>query len=312
MMPMEIPRSANLIELTSGTARVCVAPQVGGSIAAYYEFERDRQRHWFRPATAEAIASGDPLGMASFPLFPYCNRIRNAAFEFDGRTIDLSGPHDAFRHALHGHGWRRPWQVGRQDATSVELHFAHRPDPGRQGDWPFRYEARQTIRLDGGSLSITLYARNLDARPMPFGMGHHPYYVRTPRTLVRAQVDAMWHIDDEVLPTRVGAHPAVDALRDGLRVDAFDLDNNFVGWAREAAVIWPERGRQVVLSAQRPFDQLVVFAPAGADALCVEPVTNTTDCFHVGARDRAAPVGGCVLASGESLEATLCWTPGPI
>ncbi|MGS0891883.1 aldose 1-epimerase [Burkholderia stagnalis] len=311
-MPMEIPRSADLIELASDTTRVRVAPQIGGSIAAYYEFDRDRQRHWFRPATDAALASGDPLGMASFPLFPYCNRIRDARFEFDGRTIDLSGPHDAFRHALHGHGWCRPWQVERQDAASVDLHLEHRPARGRQGDWPFRYEARQSIRLDGSVLSITLFARNLDASPMPFGMGHHPYYVRTPRTVVRAQVDAMWHADEAVLPTRVGRHPAVDALRDGLRVGAFDLDNNFVGWAREAAVIWPERGCQLVLSAEPPFDQLVVFAPVSADALCVEPVTNTTDCFNLWMQDPAVPVGGCVLAPGESLEATLRWTPGPI
>ncbi|VWB21228.1 aldose 1-epimerase [Burkholderia pseudomultivorans] len=309
-MPMDNPRHAELIELASDTTRVRVAPQVGGSLAAYYEVGRDGLRHWFRPASGAALAGRDPLGMASFPLFPYCNRIRDGRFVFDGRTIDLSGSHDAFAHALHGHGWRRPWRVARRDDASLELRFEHRPDPGRPGDWPFRYEARQSIRLDGGILSITLFARNLGTTPMPFGMGHHPYYVRTPHTVVRAQVEAMWHTDEHVLPTRVGRHPVVDALRDGLQVDAFDLDNNFVGWTREAAVIWPDRGRQIVLTAERPFDQLVVFAPADAHALCVEPVTNTTDCFN--ARDPQAPVGGCVLAPGEMLEATLRWMPGPI
>ncbi|VBB16150.1 aldose 1-epimerase [Burkholderia stabilis] len=308
-MPMGTPRNADLIELASGATRVCVAPLAGGSIAAYYEVAPDGPLHWFRPATGAALASGDPLGMASFPLFPYCNRIRNAKFDFDGRTIDLSGPDDAHRHALHGHGWRRPWQVERLGETQLDLHFEHRPDPRRAGDWPFHYEARQAIRLDGNALSITLFARNLGASAMPFGMGHHPYYVRTPHTVVKARVDAMWHADEDVLPIGVGAHPAVDALRNGMPVDAFDLDNNFVGWAREAAVIWPERGRQVVLQAERPFDQLVVFAPAGADLLCVEPVTNTTDSFN--AKEPASLVGGCVLAPGESLQATLRWTPGP-
>jgi aldose 1-epimerase len=308
-MPMGTPRNADLIELASGATRVCVAPQAGGSIAAYYEAAPDGPRHWFRPATGAALASGDPLGMASFPLFPYCNRIRDAKFDFDGRTIDLSSPGDTHRHALHGHGWRRPWQVGQRGDTQVDLYFEHRPDAGRQGDWPFHYEARQSIRLDGDALSITLSARNLGALPMPFGMGHHPYYLRTPHTVVKAHVDAMWHADADVLPLHVGAHPAVDALRNGMPADAFDLDNNFVGWSREATVIWPERGRQVVLQAERPFDQLVVYAPAGADALCVEPVTNTTDSFN--AKEPASLVGGCVLAPGEVLQATLRWTPGP-
>jgi aldose 1-epimerase len=308
-MPMGTPRNADLIELASGATRVCVAPQAGGSIAAYYEAAPDGPRHWFRPATGAALASGDPLGMASFPLFPYCNRIRDAKFDFDGRTIDLSRPGDTHRHALHGHGWRRPWQVGQRGDTQVDLYFEHRPDAGRQGDWPFHYEARQSIRLDGDALSITLSARNLGTSPMPFGMGHHPYYLRTPHTVVKAHVDAMWHADADVLPLHVGAHPAVDALRNGMPADAFDLDNNFVGWSREATVIWPERGRQVVLQAERPFDQLVVYAPAGADALCVEPVTNTTDSFN--AKEPASLVGGCVLAPGEVLQATLRWTPGP-
>ncbi|WP_323123298.1 aldose 1-epimerase [Burkholderia alba] len=307
---MGIPRNAGLIELASGAARVRVAPLIGGSIAAYYEEGPLGPQHWFRPADDAALASGDPLGMASFPLFPYCNRIRDATFAFGGRTIDLSGPHDAFRHALHGHGWRRPWQIAGQGDAWLDLQFEHRPDRNRQGDWPFHYRARQLIRLEGGALSITLSACNLDTSPMPFGMGHHPYYMRTPQTLVRASVAAMWHTDRDVLPTHVGAHTAVDALRDGMPVDAFDLDNNFVGWTREATVIWPDRGRQLTLSADLPFEQLVVFAPAGADALCVEPVTNTTDCFN--ADDRGAPVGGCVLAPGEWLEGTLRWIPAPL
>ncbi|WP_175909458.1 aldose 1-epimerase [Burkholderia metallica] len=308
-MPMGTPRNAGLIELASGTARVRVAPQAGGAIAAYYEHGPDGPQHWFRPTSDAALASGDPLRFASFPLFPYCNRIRDAKFEFDGRTIDLSGPDDAYRHALHGHGWRRPWEVERCEAARADLRFEHRPSPGRPGDWPFHYEARQSIRLDGAVLSITLSARNLGASPMPFGMGHHPYYPRTPDTVVKAHVDAMWHADADVLPVRVGAHPAVDALRNGMPVDAFDLDNNFVGWSREAAVIWPARGRQVVMHAERPFDQLVVYAPVGADALCVEPVTNTTDSFN--AKESVSLVGGCVLAPGESLQAMLRWTPGP-
>lgn len=297
-----------LVDLTDGMARVQVAPHIGGSIAAYYEDAPEGPVHWFRPATPAALAERNPLGMASFPLFPYCNRIRDARFEFAGRLIDLAGDGDPFRHALHGHAWRRPWQVSARGDAWLELRFEHRPDPARAGDWPFSYAAMQRIELIGGALSLTLSARNLGTEPMPFGMGHHPYYPRTPHTEVKAQVDAMWHTDRDVLPTRLGAHPAVAALRDGMPADAFDLDNNFVGWAREAVVIWRDRGRRLTLSAQRPFDQLVVFAPASErDVLCVEPVTNTTDCFN--AMALGGSVGGCVLAPGESIEAALRWTP---
>jgi aldose 1-epimerase len=300
----------SLIALESGSTQLLVAPQVGGSIAAYYERTAAGPVHWMRPATQEALAARNPLQMASFPLFPYCNRIRDARFEFDGRTIDLAGDGNPFAHALHGHAWRREWKVSARTATSVDLHLEHTPDPAITGDWPFRYRARQRIELIGDVLRVTLSARNLDDRPMPFGMGHHPYYPRTAGTRATASVDAMWHADRDVLPTHLGMHPAVDALRHGMPADAFDLDNNFTGWGREAVIAWPEERRQLTLFADAQFGHMVVFAPANEALLCVEPVSNTTDCFNAAAEpDSGRRVGGCVLQPGEGIEGVLNWVP---
>jgi aldose 1-epimerase len=62
------------------------------------------------------------------------------------------------------------------------------------------------------------------------------------------------------------------------------------------------------MTAQAPFDHLVVFAPTSeAGQLCVEPVSNTTDCFNAkGSREH---VGGCVLMPDEEISATVNWTP---
>jgi aldose 1-epimerase len=161
--------------------------------------------------------------------------------------------------------------------------------------------------LSGGALHITLSAQNLAGQPMPFGMGHHPYYPRTAQTRVYADVAAMWHADADVLPTHLGPHPAVTALREGMSPDAFDLDNNFANWSREATIAWPDEHRRLTMTADAPFDHMVIFAPANDAQLCVEPVTNTTDCFNaVGMREH---VGGCVLQPGEEIAATLKWTP---
>ena len=302
---------ASLVVLTRGDTTLVVAPEVGGSIAAYYSADGEgasrRELHWLRPATRAALAERDPLRMASFPLFPYCNRIRDGRFEFEGRVIDLSGDGNRFAHALHGHAWRRPWRVGARTATSVELHFEHVSDPAARGDWPFRYRASQRIELRSDGLHVTLTAENLAQRAMPFGMGHHPYYPRTPDTVITAQVEQMWHADEHTLPTRLGPHPAVDALAHGMSADAFDLDNNFANWSREATIAWPDEGRAVTLAAQAPFDHMVVYAPANDAQLCVEPVTNTTDCFNADApRERA---GYRVLGPGETISASFSWTP---
>jgi aldose 1-epimerase len=230
-----------------------------------------------------------------------------ARFEFGGHTIDLASDGDFFAHALHGHAWRRPWRVGSRTVASVELHIEHVPDPDVHGDWPFRYRASQRRELIGGALRVALTAQNLSDSAMPFGMGHHPYYPRTSNTVIAANVQQMWHADEGVLPTHLGPHPAVDALRRGMNANAFDLDNNFSGWSREATIAWPDEHRRLKLTAQAPFDHLVVFAPANDAQLCVEPVTNTTDCFNAKvARDAT---GYRVLAPGETISAGLDWTP---
>lgn len=309
-----------LVALSHGPSRVLVAPHVGGSIAAFYDASgpdgAGRAFHWLRPATRAAIDARDPLGMASFPLMPYCNRIRDGRFRFEGEMIDLPSGTGQLRHALHGHAWRRPWSVEAQTGASLTLHFLHEPetphDAARGGKgWPFRYEARQHIVLDDDGLSVRLWARNLAARPMPFGLGHHPYYPRTPGTRIAARVRAMWEIDAEVLPVSLNAHPAVDALQAGLVLDDFDLDNNFSGWRREALIEWPQHRRRLVLRASAPLDFFVLFSPPDIPYFCAEPVSNTTDWLnltHSGSAERM-DVGGTVLAPGETIEARLAWLP---
>jgi aldose 1-epimerase len=299
-----------LITLACGAMRALVAPHVGGSIAAFYEEDGDDAFHWLRPATRAALDGQDPLGMASFPLMPYCNRIRNGRFRFEGEMIDLPSGTGALRHALHGHAWRRPWNVEACEADRVTLHFVHEPRARHDAHagWPFRYEARQHIVLDATGLSVRLWARNLSARPMPFGFGHHPYYLRPPGTRIAARVRAMWEIDAEVLPVSLNAHPAVDALQAGLAIDTFDLDNNFSGWRHEAVIDWPHAGRRLTLRAGAPLDYFVLFTPAGLPYFCAEPVSNTTDWLNL--RSARLDVGGTVLAPGEAIEAQLAWLPG--
>ncbi|WP_321859124.1 aldose 1-epimerase [Paraburkholderia tropica] len=304
-----------LIALAHGASRALIAPHVGGSIAAFYDDDPIHgAQHWLRPATAEALDACDPLGMASFPLMPYCNRIRDGRFRFEGEMIDLPSGTGALRHALHGHAWRRPWNVESCDAGSVTLHFVH-DAPARGGEgWPFSYEARQHITLDESGLAVRLWARNLCTRAMPFGFGHHPYYPRPPGTRIAARVRAMWEIDAEVLPVTLSAHPAVEALEDGLVVDEFDLDNNFSGWRREALIEWPAEGRRLTLRASAPLDYFVLYSAAGLPWFCAEPVSNTTDWLNLQLDGLAGrlDVGGTVLAPGESVEAHLAWLPGRI
>lgn len=303
----------SLITLGLGHRRALIAPNVGGAIAAFYDLSNNANPlHWLRPATDAALAAANPLAMASFPLLPYCNRLRDARFAFNGEDVDLSADGNAFDHALHGNAWRLPWSVGLQEENVVELHFLHEPSTEAAHHWPYKYEATQRIELDDKGLWVTLELRNLADKPMPYGMGHHPYYPRTPSTRVHAQVRAMWHSTPDLLPTHLGAHPAVDALAapDGMSADAFDLDINFAGWSHSATIDWPEEGRSVTLSADPLFGHMVLYAPGSQrDQLCVEPVSNTVDFLNLAATAGQDDIGGGVLKPHESVHGRFGWTP---
>ncbi|MDR5816476.1 MULTISPECIES: aldose 1-epimerase [unclassified Caballeronia] len=306
---MSTPASARLVELRHEGRRVLLAPDIGGAIAAFDEFRDGRTVHWLRPATSEALAARDPLGMASFPLLPYCNRIRDARFVFQGAVVDLSGDGNAFPHALHGNAWRLPWRVDDFSDRRARLALRHEPSPEAAHHWPFAYEAAQDFTLDADSLSVTLSMRNLADRPMPFGMGHHPYYPRSVNTRIHARVRAMWHSTSDLLPTHAGAHPSVDAMasQEGMSADAFDLDNNYACWSRTAIVEWPDERRSVTLSADPRFAHMVVYAPAAyPDLLCVEPVSNVADWVNLFSVEHALK-GGAVLMPGESACASFRW-----
>src|SRR5690606_31695334 len=55
-----------------------------------------------------------PLESACFPLVPWCNRIRDARFEWRGREVSLPANFPPEPHSLHGLGWLQPWTVTRE------------------------------------------------------------------------------------------------------------------------------------------------------------------------------------------------------
>lgn len=292
-----------ILTLAAGPLALDLAPGIGGSIAAFRGEAGGRPVDWLRPASAEALAAGDPLGMGSFPLVPFCNRVREGTFAFGGREVRMPPNFARSRHAIHGHGWRMPWRVERLDRGSgdeggrVSLALDHEP-----GDWPFRYAARQDFALDPGGLTVRLSVENRDGTPMPVGLGHHPYFPRTPDARVRARVEAIWSTDAEVMPTALERTPVVDALARGMGVAEAALDNNFTGWDGVAEIRWPERGAALRMTAGEPLRFLVLYTPADEDLFVVEPVGNCTDwlnLMHLGPER----VGGGVLAPGESAEA---------
>jgi aldose 1-epimerase len=298
-----------LLRLAAGELRLALTARVGGSIAAFTrEWEEAGARRtvdWLRPASPTGLARQDPLSMASFPLVPFCNRIRNGRASFEGREIRFPPNHPAADspHPLHGIGWQRPWQVAAQSVQEATLTLEVAASPA----WPWRFSAQQHYGLDPDGVQVSIRMTNLDTAAMPAGIGHHPYFPHTSGTRLTAPATAMWRGDAEVMPLGLDDGEVVQRLREGVVLAELDLDNNFIGWERRATVEWRADAqgpaRRLHMEAEPPLDFFVVYCPQGYDHFCAEPVSQCTDWLNLMGTHGPQELGGHRLAPGETLEA---------
>jgi aldose 1-epimerase len=279
-----------VLSLQAGRLAVDLAPEAGGSVA---RFARDGI-DILRPMTADAIASGNGMNAALYPLVPYSNRIANGRLTFGSEVIRLTRNWPGLNHPMHGDGWAHAWQVVRSDARSAEIVFEHER-AGGEGGWPFRYRARQQYRLDATSLSIRISLENLEDRVVPAGIGLHPFFVRDPECTLACNTVFVWRTDQEVLPLECIAVPLEWDFSRGRRPDSVMLDNCFDGWDGRASIAWPARRLRLDLAATEPFRHLVIYTPAGQGFFCAEPVS------HANGQVGLAPLAAGGTLAGETV-----------
>lgn len=258
-----------MITLETGDWRTTLAPDLGGAVLSLDW----RGQPVFRPTPEGAT---DILETACFPLVPYANRIADGRFVFDGRTVQLTALERFAPHALHGDGWLSPWTVESRTAGRVEMTLDWTGDP--EG-WPWPWRAHQVVELTEQGLSISVSMTNAGDAVMPSGLGLHPYFHRLADSRLTLSADGVWVTDAREIPERLGAPAEIADWSEGLALaDAPFVDHAYAGW--DGAAVLDGGGRRVILSADAPARWTQVYAPPGADFLCVEPVTHRPDAHN--------------------------------
>lgn len=282
--------------LRAGKLRLDLRPDLGGSIAGLRWDDRPVMRQ--SPDTLDQV-----LEASCFPLVPFCNRIRSGSFTFRGCEIRLPLNMAGEPSPIHGQGWQNAWDVVSADERTAVLTYRH-----AAGDWPWTYEATEHFNLDDRGLSIRLTCRNVDAQPMPCGLGQHPYFPCGPETRIDTDVAVAWTIDAQVLPVeKVPAEGHYD-LKDRL-VCGQDLDNGFGGWGGKAVLTDPNWPYTVTVSSREAkFFQL--YSPSSGGICVAEPVSHANAALNA-PEDEWPSLGMRVLDPGEemSLDARIDVTP---
>ena len=257
-------------------------------------------------------------------LFPFPNRIRGGAWQFEGETYQFDKPPDSPT-SIHGLLLSRPYQVESHTADAdgaalvCALDSRDFPDIGRQYPFPFRIWITYTLK--DAVLSMGVSIQNTGSRNMPMGFGIHPYFrvglspdANASTAMIKVPAATYWELDADSVPTgkRLAAIDALD-LRDGKPFADLTLDHVFtdvqmeVDGVSRCVIENRDTGHGMVMESGGRFRELVVYTPPGRDVICFEPYTCPTDAINLEAS--AIPAGVIVLAPGETFSATVRIVP---
>lgn len=199
----------------------------------------------------------DILRWGSYPMAPWCGRVRDGRFDYEGQTYEL--PRTMPPHAIHGTTFYRPWrQIGMG-------HF----ERDLSEEWPWAGRAVQKIDLSENQLNLRLEVIS-DALPFPASAGYHPWFNRQlsigGALKCHFQAESMYQRDAFDLPNGKLVKPPIGPW-----------DDSFKNVQQPIVLEWPDA---LKLHLRSNTDHWVVYSEP-THALCVEPTTAPPDALNI-------------------------------
>jgi aldose 1-epimerase len=209
----------------------------------------------------------------------------------------------------------RPWRVVEQEPDRVvgEFHAA-RDDASLLELWPADFRIRAAYALRNATLSCQIDVHNPDQKPLPCGLGTHPYF-RLPvggksadACVVTLPVTAEWELTD-LLPTgRRLPLAKADRFQSGMSFRDMQFDNAFSGLQvsacrHRATIEDPESRVRVGQDWDAAFRECVVYTPPHRSAICIEPLTCVPCAMELTAR--GVDAGLKIIPPGDGFSATV-------
>ena len=277
-------------------------PTLGGGVAAWQLDRAQGPLDLWRPWDGH---NPDLYSLASFAMVPWSNRISAGGFEHDGQFHPMALNRVGEPYPIHGDGWLQPWTLSQPASDTLVMNLESHHFEGN----PYDYQATQTFQLLEGGLDQSVSVTHLGESSLPYGLGLHPWFPRTPQTRLHAAVQGVWLSGADPLPT---AHttdfPATWNPNQGMDVNGTLIDNAFTGWSGLGRIDWPEHQLQLEMRVPDIHDRgqddgySLLYRPPVGPAFCFEPVTHPIDAFH-----QPGQPGLRVLQTGESLTLRVQW-----
>src|SRR5580658_191476 len=274
-------------------AEVAIAPSLGNLA---YEFKvNGKNVLWLPYATLAEMKTNPQFGGIPF-LAPWANRLSEDAFFANGKKFRLNSDlgnirRDQNQHPIHGLlNFSAYWEVTALQADADSARVTSRLEfwrhPEMMAQFPFAHTIEMTYVLHDDILEVRTAIENLSADPMPVGIGYHPYFQLhdAPRDQWKAHLAARDHLALSKMFIPTGERKPVE-FPDPLPLSGVALDDVFGGLVRDASdrATFSVEGLQEKISViyGPKYTVAVVYAPAGRQFICFEPMSAITDGFNL-------------------------------
>lgn len=282
------PLETIVLESPTADARAVIAPTRGGMLTRLSL--RGRELLYLDEATlldpSRSLRGGNPV------LFPSPGPLADGRFTWGGRSGAMPN---------HGLARQRAFMVVAVSRADATLALTADASTRAELPWDFGLELGYSL-VEGGPEGTTLVMEarieNRDDAPMPFALGHHPYFwvpaadkgkVSIPTRATRAWDNFGKHMVDVTAPIDVAAPQEVDL--------------HLVDHGSSEATLVLADGARIVVRGSEEFQRWVVWTQPGKDFVCLEPWTAAANALNTGERLLVIePKGTRVLRVSIALE----------
>jgi aldose 1-epimerase len=277
-------------------AQLLIAPGFGNNS---YDFRVNGKPVLWSPYASLAEAVAHPTYLGNPFLAPWANRIDGETYYANSRQYRLNPAlanyrTDGFHQPIHGlvaytSAWRLVCLCADENGATATSQLEFWRYPEWMAQFPFAHTLTMTYRLSEGAVEVITQVENLSEEPMPLSLGFHPYFRvnDSERDTWRVHLPVRSHV--ELSPTLVPTGrlaPSPYARPQSL--EGIQLDDVFTGLEANAdgltEFVLEGAAERVRVLFGSQYKVAVVYAPAGKDFVCFEPMTGPTNVFNLAHR----------------------------
>jgi len=231
-------------------------------------------------------------------LAPWANRLAGRRYRAADVEVDLEGlalHTDPGGLPIHGTltahpGWRLELLAAEGERAALRASFDYGAWQELLAAFPFPHELVVDAAVAGATLAVAATLRAGARRPVPVAFGWHPYLhlPGPPRSAWRLLLPEREHLelDGRGLPTGRAGHEPAEAKAVGERT--FD---DLYALGSERTLGLEAGGRRLLVHYGDGYRHAQVFAPPGAEFVCLEPMTVPTNALGAGTCPLVEPGG---------------------